>query len=531
MKFIARFFSFMLMIGLPSSMLGQNSHPQIEVTGSTSVSSGHLAPLWFYANEWGKYSMTPDLQASFYASIKDTLMHRQNFNLRAGVGGILSTEDKISYLHEAYVAGNWGFLDYSVGLEAYSPIVYDDRLTSGSYLISSNARPIPRISLGAYQWTNVPFTKSWAQFKAGISQGYLNDQNDGEPQHEKVYLHEKFGYLRLNHYAIKPYVGLVHSALFGGEGNKVDFIATFFAKGSSKLGGGEETNAAGAHMGLYDFGVDYRSEIGLFHLYYQKPFADGSGMRLYNGRNKDFNLGLCWYPANGKIVKGIGFEFIKTSYQSGPGMPDPIYPEGHPKEGQIIFMDDIDDVDQFMQDEFGVTTEGWNEDDLMTYLEDTYNHGYSYGGRDDNMNNGSYPAGWSYYGMSTGTPLIHTVNQVSAYAGDWNFSKGWMFVNNRVDGFNVAVNGEVAKLTYMVKLTYTQNYGSYNQEYPGRYTWERVADYYYDTHKVQYYSLLDLKYPLLKDQSLVLGGIIGLDWGELYHSEGVRLSLCWMPQF
>lgn len=525
-------FSFLILTFWCSQWMvnGQDIHPQIEVTGSSSVASGELAPLWLYANQWGRYSMEPDLQASFYGKVSDTLVHHKHFSLRAGVGGILASQENGSYLHEAYVAGKWRVIDFSAGMEACSPIVFDDRLTSGSFLMSTNARPIPRVSVGIYQWASVPFTNDYIQVKGGLSQGYLNDQNEGEPEHEKVYLHEKFAYLRLNHFKIKPYAGIIHSALFGGEGNEIDFWSTFFAKGSKKLGGGEETNAAGGHMGLFDFGIGWESSVGQFHAYYQKPFADGSGMRLYNGNNKDYYLGVVWYPKENQIVRGVGFELFKTSVQSGPGMPDPIYPEGHSKEGQLIFMDDIADIDQFMYDEFGVTTYGWEEDDLMNYLEDNFNHGYKYGGRDDYMNNGSYPAGWSYYGMSTGTPLVHTVNQVNEYADSWNFSKGLMFVNTRVDGFNLSVEGDVKRIDYLIKFTYTNNYGSYNQEYPGRYTWDRVADYYYDTHKTQYYSLLELKYPLLKNETLKFGATIGVDWGELYDSEGVRLSLMWAPQ-
>lgn len=123
-------------------------------------------------------------------------------------------------------------------------------------------------------------------------------------------------------------------------------------------------------MGLFDLVSIWESSVGQFHAYYQKPFADGSGMRLYNGNNKDYYLGVVWYPKENQIVRGVGFELLKTSVAVRTVMPDPIYPEGHSKEGQLIFMDDIADIDQFMYDEFGVTTYGWGEDDLMNYLED-----------------------------------------------------------------------------------------------------------------------------------------------------------------
>jgi hypothetical protein len=507
----------------------QKHLPQIEVENSLSVKSGPLSPLWLYANEWGKYNMDDDPEASFYLSIKDTLVQRRHFLLKAGIGGMLKAQSGGSFLHQAYISGRVYGIDYSVGLEAFSPIAYDDKLTSGNYLVSNNARPIPRVALGIYEWTSVPLLKQWVQIRGGISQGYLDDNTSQRRGHEQVYLHEKFAYARLSHYAIKPYMGLMHSALFGGKGIEVDFWSTFFAKGSQKVGGGEATNAAGAHMGLYDFGFDWDNKLGKLHFYLHKPFADGSGMHINKGYNKDYYCGFVLYPSNQKLLKGINVEVFKTSYQSGNGMPDPMYPAGNPKAGQLIFPSQVANIDQFMLDELGITTSGWGRNELETYLEETYNHGNMYGGRDDNMNNGMYYGGWSYYGMSTGTPLCHTVVQVAAYAPEWSFDRSLIFVNNRVNGFNVGFNGQYKKLGYLLKFTFTKNYGSYSQEYPGRYTWNRVPYYYYDTHVKQYYNQLELTYPLLKNETLKAKLNVGLDYGELYHAEGVRLSLCWTP--
>ena len=150
------------------------------------------------------------------------------------------------------------------------------------------------------------------------------------------------------------------------------------------------------------------------HFYIQKPYADRSGLLLYQFRNKDYKIGALVEFENTRFVQQLSFELIKTDVQAGYGLPDPIYPKGHPREGQIIWLRDIVEngsytsYDDFIFDLFEEVTEGFDFYDARNYLIDNLNHGWNYGQRDDYNNNGMYYSGWTYEGMPMGLPLYHT---------------------------------------------------------------------------------------------------------------------------
>jgi len=505
------------------------------------VASDDLRPTWLTANEWGMYDQFGKSEALFNIGASYQLLQNDVFSLIAGVRGIANVDIGQSVLQEAYLKGHLWFVDYSIGKEQYSPLVYNEELTSGMYLMNSNARPVPRVTLGIFDYLPLGFTKNWVEIKGGMSQGWMNDDRGSKGNSANdLLLHEKFAYIRLGNTKIQPYVGLMHSALFGGtrpNGTEipVDFWATFMAKGSATLGGGEETNAAGAHMGLWDFGLNWSNDFGDIHFYWQKPFADGSGLRLYNSRNKDNTIGLLVYPKDIKWLKGVSVEIFKSDYQSGYGIPDPLYPvdyNGH-SAGSIIWMEDIEeDLDGFMLDVFDETKTGWTSDEVLNYLEVELNEGHKYGGRDDYMNNGTYYNGWTYQGVNMGTPLYHTGEKVRKYAEALDEIDQVVFYNNRVNGFHIGAEGRIrTDLNYRLKTTYTLNKGSYGEKFRGRGSWNRTSGYFFEEDKNQFYTMLELSWQTNWIKGMQLSALLAYDFGELYHSTGGRFSISYTPQF
>lgn len=527
-----------IIIGFSTLVKAQVDTLSLKLATYGTLSSHDLNPLWSHANEWGLFDQYGKGNAMMYGGIKHTFINKNMFTLCAGFAGILNNDIKKSFLHELYLKGKVWQFNYSLGMEAYSPIAYDDRLTSGFFLMSSNARPIPRITLGFNDYVSLGFTKNWLEIKGGISQGVLNDDR-GERSNSasNVLLHEKWAYARLGNVKLQPYGGIVHSALFGGarpDGTKIpiDFWATFMAEGSSKLGGGEETNAAGAHMGLWDFGLYYKHDQFDAQFYWQKPFADASGMKLWNGENKDYTIGVLLYPKEIKWLKGISLELIKHDVQSDYGIPDPLYPvdyNGH-SEGSIIWKRDIeDDFDGFMYEVFGETRTGWTWPEVDRYMQVAMNEGYKFGGRDDYMNNGSYYAGWTYHGQSMGTPLYHSIETVDSYkAGSMN--NHLKFINNRVNAIHLGLEGNISNnISYLFKSTYTINKGSYAEEFAYRYSWERTSNYFYQKSKMQYYTMCTIVWQMKAVSGMSLSGTMAYDFGELYDSFGGRIGLVYRP--
>ncbi|MCT4647052.1 MAG: capsule assembly Wzi family protein [Carboxylicivirga sp.] len=526
-----------LTVFISIGLQAQINQLKIDVASHTLVSSDDIRPMWLVSNEWGRFEQLGQSESLLELGVKFNIVSNDNFKLQAGLRGLVNFEISKSHLQEAYINGKLWFIDYSIGKKQYSPLIYGDHLSSGMFLMNSNARPLPRATLGIFDYMPLGFTKNWLEIKGGMSQGLLNDdRGDKGNSANDVLLHEKFAYARLGNTKLKPYVGLVHSALFGGtrpNGDKIpiDFWATFFAKGSAKLGGGEQTNAAGAHMGMWDFGLDWNHNLADVHFYLQKPFADGSGLFINHGQNKDYILGVSIYPKEVKWLKGLSVELIKTDYQSGEGIPDPVYPDGYEKQG-IILMDQIGDYDQFMMDVFGKETSGWTENDVIDYMVINENYGHEYGGRDDFMNNGTYYNGWIYDGMNMGTPLYHTANIVRRYVSSWQEVNQVNFFNNRVNGFHFGAEGYLSpSLKYRIKTTYTLNKGTYGEKYRGRYSWDLTDNYYFSNPKKQIYSMIQLDWQSHWMQGLIFRGKLAIDTGELYNSVGGQLSIVYSPRF
>jgi len=524
-----------LMLG--NAVTAQTERLKLDASSHVVLSSNDIRPLWLVSNEWGRFDQFGKAESLIELGGSYEVYNGENFTLNAGIRGLVNFDINNSRLQEAYVNGRLWFMDYSMGKEQYSPLVYNDKLTSGQYLMNSNAQPIPRITLGIFNYLPLGFTNNWVEVKGAMSHGWMNDDRiEKSNSANDLFLHEKFAYVRLGNTKFQPYAGLVHSALYGGtrpNGDEIpiDFWATFFAKGSAKLGGGEETNAAGAHMGMWDFGFDWSHQWGDIHFYFQKPFADGSGMFINHGQNKDYIAGVVINPKELNWLSGVSLEIIKTDYQSGEGIPDPLYPADYEKEGLIVF-DQIDDYDQFMYDVFGEETSGWGKQDVVDYMVVHENHGYRYGGRDDYMNNGSYYNGWSYNGMNMGTPLYHSADMVRRYAHPWSEVDQVYFYNTRVNGFHIGAEGQVLPgLSYRLKSTFTINKGSYGEKYRGRYSWVETDNYFFATDKKQTYSMLELNWQTPWLEGLSLSGKIAIDAGQLYNSSGGMISINYVPNF
>ncbi len=528
----------MLMLWMATSLISQQKL-QLTVESKFAISGNdNLLPFYQYTNHWGIVAPFDKSQALLLAGAKYNLLATDIIQLQIGVSGVFKDELSNSFLHEAYLNGKvWGRINFFVGKQAFTPLSYNDELTVGGFFMNSNARPIPRANIGVFDYMPLGFLENRIEIKGGISQGVLNDDRTAQGKSnsaDKPLLHEKWAYVRLGRTKLQPYIGLAHSAIFGGtrpNGEKIsiDLWPTFTAQGSAKLGGGEATNAAGAHEGFWDFGVYANTQWAKLHFYLQKPFADGSGMRINKGNNKDYKMGLLTDFKKGSILKSLSVELFKTDYQSGQGIPDPLYPSGSESNG-IIWLDEIPDYDAFMQENFNVTQTGWNKKKVLKYLQNNMNHGHEYGGRDDYNNNGSYYNGWTYHQQPMGMPLYHTFWQAKAYAPDWAPSNSVVFMNNRIKGFHVGLQGDFSKnLSYLFKTTYSLNKGSYSEEYIDRYSWEESPDFFYMGGKMQTYTYLGFDYKNSNWKGLSIQGSVSLDAGELYKAFGTMVGVKYAP--
>lgn len=487
-----------------------------KASARTIIHNGSLPPLWQTSLYQGRWDNLGGSQLLSLASAKSNWKVSDLFSVYGNVEIDHNTSLDETYLHTGWLGVNFGRFSVKGGKHLFDPVFTESNSGSGSYIFGSNYRPAPRVTLELSDYTVVPFTKRRIEVRGGISQGWLSDQ----PANGDVLLHEKYGYIRWNGGKWKPYAGLNHSSLFGGEDIAIDFWATFMAKGSEKVGGGEATNAAGAHMGLYDIGTYVNTSIGSFQFYYQIPFSDGSGMVFWQ-RNRDHILGINWSSDIIPWLSNLTFEWIQTKYQSGNGMPDPIL------NGRIIFASDVDDKNAFVLEHFGIDKSApLSSDEFIAILEDELNHGNKFGGRDGYMNNGVYPDGWSHRNYIMGNPFHLTQKQLLSVNPDMDFEHRVKIKNDRLSGVHLGAKGEVFKgLKWATKISYTRNFGTYYEQYPGRYTWDETDDYWFSGGRNQWYTLLNFSWEALNVKGLNIQAGIAFDTGEIYTNTGINFGI------
>jgi hypothetical protein len=137
-------------------------------------------------------------------------------------------------------------------------------------------------------------------------------------------------------------------------------------------------------------------------------------------------------------------------------------------------------------------------------------------------NHYQYINGWSYHGTGLGTPFIGTRADIRE---ELPSSPNEYFINNRVAAAHIGCEGSLASLSYVLKASYSWNYGTYrttdeeqstNIDNPGVYGIfgvQRQFSTYFQLGK-------ELK------NGFNLSCITALDTGELYYNSfGLFLSI------
>jgi len=188
----------------------------------------------------------------------------------------------------------------------------NDRLSSGSILMSGNAQPIPRVSLTLSK----PIKRNKnIIFDMGISHGIF-DKN--EFYSDPPYLHEKFIYMIFTNQEDQFGVGLVHEAMWGGTttqgkhtgkqpDNFSDFLKVLISADGPLREGEPHANALGNHLGIWDFYYIKKLKESELKFYYQHFFEDTSSFRFANK-----NDGLWGIEISDKKQKFL-IEYINTT--------------------------------------------------------------------------------------------------------------------------------------------------------------------------------------------------------------------------
>lgn len=447
---------------------------QLKVGTTGTIATKDYQPLWLVSNRFGTIS---DRKADFSTHVRLSNSHlldeEENFYIRYGIDLYNNNRFKDVFIQEGFIKAGYKNLEFRAG--RYAEIIgeVDHDLSSGSWGISGNARPIPKIGFALTDYVNVPFTNGWVQIKGQISHGWM-----GEEQYiPNAFLHEKTFYGRIGKKRLKIYGGIQHYAVWGGNRPELPKIKNSLKDWWNVFIGKEvddgtvnnpeyRPNRAGDQRGVIEAGVDWENDIMRLRLYNQSMFETGQGITF---KNTDRLLGITYINKDpyGGVLK-LTAEYINTKQ-----------------------MNDF----------------------------------YPLGVRESYYNNGIYLTGWEYQNRIIGTPLFINRQRGQHYFPDikpFNWSepkdsisgKGWNIFNNRVTGIHLgALYMMGGSLKAKSLLTYTKNHGDY-QEGP------------FTTPLSQWYALQEVIWQTPIDP-LILTGAVALDWGDMGNTAGFMFGVQW----
>ena len=457
-----------LLIGLylfVTAITAQNDTVRYDIVLSGLAAKGDYAPFWMHNRQYAKVSASPQSVGLQLGASKS--FHHQNkwFDYSFGVSGLVRNNGDSTdlYFHEIYAQARVLIFDAIIGSKEEQTGVEDASLSSGGFLFSRNARPLPRVTVGMLNYQPIPFTKGYAEIRGALSQGWFRD----DMAIADVLLHHKYAYFRFGgKLPVHLQYGFEHVAQWGGEsqnaqiGNQPTGIKNFIDIFLGRSGGSDATlsdqiNTLGNHIIGQSLRLDIQLSDYEWGMYWQIINEEPPIRKIGDTMNTPDGLwGVSLRNKNFPFVKGILYEYMNSTDQSGPF---------HDRDGIV------------------------------------------YGGNDSYFL-GQYPAGWSYYSRTIGTPLITS----PLYNKDGKIYT----TNNRVQAHHFGIEGDVYGFNYRMLATFSKNYGN-------------TSVYLSESLLKRNTSLmLEMNKKVERLWNTELGCTLGMDKGDLFgNNYGVQLSV------
>lgn len=448
-------------------------------------------PFWMRANQYGTVpldgpigTLRVGIQAGYASESADSVVRfRAKSPWEVGYGleivGNCGQVDQV-VLPEAYLKARYKNIEIRAGRWRNIIGITDTLLTSGSYIWSGNALPMPRLQIGTRGFVTLPFAKKWLTVNAFFGHGWFGSDN----YVQEYYLHQKGVYARIGKptWRVKLQGGFSHQVQWGGyapflrgttlskngylpEGLDAYFsiVSTRRYVQSASTSTFDEENRIGNHLGSFDGAFDI--DLGRYKMLVYRQFLYETGSLYYLTSVKDGLNGISLqrlYPGKSFVtVERFLFEFFYSGNQGG--------------------------------DNFVI-----NDPQLR--------------GRVTYFNHAQYRNGWSYKGRTIGSPFL---TQGTEQRRSLDETLGPPIVNNRVMLVHFGLAGTMAeRMQWSAKVSLSNNAGTYQRPYA-----KSVA---------QLSGIISLttplKLPILGQTTL--NGAVAFDNGQLLdNTAGLFLSL------
>lgn len=383
---------------------------QLEQT--TTASNGTIAPFWFHNQHFGTipaHAFSTLLRASVLGETK----LNSSLQFQYGIDAVVNAANQgtaQAWIQQLYLHARWLIFDLTLGSRENQQLLTDRYLSSGAFMFSPSARPMPRITAGIEEFTSFPLTNHQVKFRGGITHAWFSD-NTYVPG---IWLHHKYVHIRLaDQLPVRLQLGLDHMAQWGGKlpdqqpqlFNLTNFKSIFLAR-SGGVGSTvyEQNNAMGNHILSEHVRLEIETGNFISSVYWQNIIED-SPFRLapWKMMNREDGLwGLSIGNASLPVFQKLVVERINTTDQSG---------YIHDKDGII------------------------------------------YGGQDSYFTNGTYLNDWAFYRRSIGNPLILS----PVYNTDGSYRIRYL----RLQAYHIGISGRTNQWNYRILGTHVKHYDFY----------------------------------------------------------------------
>ena len=421
----------------------QNTEKKTRYTVEAGLFSGTAGsnPFWVRSNQYGEvplassgFTVRAQLQGEYASRANKKLSY--GYGVRAVVNAGATNQFLLS---EAYGKIRYGAFELYAGRRREVMGLVDSVLSSGSYIWSGNALPMPKIQISIPNYTPI-LKNGLLAIKGNYAHGWFGTGDSVA----NYYLHQKSFYVRLGKpdWRIKIHAGFNHQVQWGGSvryprfdsGVRITQFGTdwqsyvFVVTGKSlyedrslyaldtltiknNAASAEGGNRVGNHLGTLDLGFEYEDEFNRWFFYRQSIYEAGALFYLNNIAD-----GLTGLSLNRKHVKQgiqrIVLEYLHTSSQGGPLTSG--------RAGTIPQL-----------------------------------RGY-----EDYFNNGRYIDGWVYNHQTIGTPFIMPLEYTTGVPQDLAKNPHYI-VNNRVNALILGVKSRYGPVDLLTRLSVSNNLGNY----------------------------------------------------------------------
>ncbi|MFC5412582.1 capsule assembly Wzi family protein [Larkinella bovis] len=438
MKTSSPLFRAIVFCGVLGQSVVQAQHPgkkpAYSVEAGAFLSTAGTNPFWIRSNEYGEIPLkSPGFTLRAQMRKEYDSVATKKFSYGYGARAVLNVGSTNQVLlSEIYGKLRYRAFELSAGRRREIQGLADTTLSSGSYIWSGNALPIPKVEISLPTYTRI-LKNGLIAVKGNFAHGWFGTGDSIR----NYFLHQKSLYLRIGKptWRFKFYGGFNHQVQWGGtllypridRGVTItkygsDLESYLYVVGAKSLytqdlviqngkASAEGGNRVGNHLGTFDLGLEYEGNTTKWFLYRQSIYEDGSLYHLNNIADGLLGLSLSRKQATRGVLRLV-LEYLNTTSQGGP------YPSSI------------------------------GGDDRLR-------------GRDDYFNNGRYIDGWTYKGQTIGTPFIMPLRYTTGLPQNLALNPN-LIINNRVKAFMVAVKSRISNVDFVTRLSVSENLGNYD---------------------------------------------------------------------